>query len=89
MSGTSNVKYLSSSEQDTRWGLTVNTVGHQLIKPNSVYPSASHPFHYLFSPEKGRILNEYQLIYILDGKVTNPIKKQDGTNIGLASMDRT
>lgn len=70
MSGTSNVKYLSSSEQDTRWGLTVNTAGHQLIKPNSVYPSASHPFHYLFSPEKGRILNEYQLIYILDGKGT-------------------
>lgn len=62
-----NVRYLAANEQDFRWGLTVNTVGHQLIKPHAPYPSVNHPFVYLFSTAKGRVLNEYQLIYILHG----------------------
>lgn len=70
MNNSSNVKYLSSSDQDIRWGLTINTVGHQLVKPNETYPTTTHPFQYLFSPERGRVLDEYQLIYILDGKGT-------------------
>ena len=66
-----NVKYLSASEQDVRWGLTINTVGHQRIKPHAPYPSSNHPFVYVFSPEKGRVLSdEYQLIYILEGQGT-------------------
>lgn len=64
-----NVKYLSISEQDKRWGLVVNTVGHQRIKPYAPYPSKNHPFVYIFSPDRGRILtDEYQLIYILEGQ---------------------
>lgn len=63
-----HVKYLIASEADLMWGLTVNSVGYQNIAPNEAYPPTNHPTRYLFSTEKGRILNEYQLIYITKGK---------------------
>lgn len=63
-----HLKYLMSSEKDKQWGLTVNTVGCQRIRRKEPYPPKNHPQGYLFSKEKGRILNEYQLIYIVRGK---------------------
>jgi len=56
-----------TSEEDELWGLTVTTVGHQQINANEKYPPASHPTGYYFNVEKGRILNEYQLLYITNG----------------------
>lgn len=63
-----HLKYLISNEKDKQWGLTVNTVGCQRIRAREPYPPKDHPQGYLFSKEKGRILNEYQLIYIVRGK---------------------
>lgn len=60
-------KYLLVSERDRGFGLTVNTVGFQPIAPNSIYPSIEHPKSYYFNPQKGRILSEYQLVYISKG----------------------
>lgn len=57
-----------STEEDELWGLTVTTVGHQQINANESYPPLSHPSGYYFNVEKGRILNEYQLLYITNGK---------------------
>lgn len=65
-----HVKYMMSNEQDVSWGLTVTTAGHQNIPPNSEYPSTNHPVRYLFSTERGRVLNEYQLVYITRGRGT-------------------
>lgn len=62
-----NVNYMISSEEDELWGLTVTTVGHQVIKANESYPPTSHPNGYYFNVDKGRILNEYQLLYITNG----------------------
>jgi AraC-like DNA-binding protein len=62
------IKYLLESEQDILWGLTVSTAGSQSIAPDRTYPPRNHPTRYLFSTEKGRILNEYQLLYITRGK---------------------
>lgn len=64
----SHVRYLMSNDQDTQWGLVVTTAGHQDIPPNTIYPSQNHPTRYLFSTEKGRVLNEYQLVYITRGR---------------------
>ncbi len=64
------IKYLLENEQDILWGLTASSVGFQHIDPESVYPPQHHPTRYLFSIEKGRILNEYQLLYITRGKGT-------------------
>lgn len=80
------VKYLIASDQDILWGLTVNSVGHQFIEKNSPYPPRNHPTRYLFSSEKGRVLNEYQLLYIVRGAgsfVSESVKK---TNIKEGNM---
>ena len=63
-----NIKYLIANGQDKLWGITVTTVGYQQIEPHTVYPPKNHPTRYLFTTEKGRILNEYQLLYITRGK---------------------
>ena len=63
----SSINYLISSEEDELWGLIVTTVGHQKIAGNDSYPPKNHPQGYYFDVEKGRILNEYQLLYITDG----------------------
>jgi AraC-like DNA-binding protein len=60
-------KYLMANEQDPAWGLVVNSVGYQRIKRDENYPPVNHPIRYLFSVEKGRILDEYQLVYITRG----------------------
>lgn len=61
-------KYLLVSEKDKMFGLTVNTVGFQPVAPNSLYPSTEHPKSYYFNPKKGRVLSEYQFVYISKGK---------------------
>lgn len=61
-------KYLICNEEDAKFGMTVNTVGYQAIAPNCDYPVNEHPRGYYFLPENGRVLHEYQLLYILQGK---------------------
>ncbi len=61
------LKYLTSSEEDINWGLYLNVAGRAKIKPDITYPPRKHPSGYLFSWETGRILQEYQLIYITEG----------------------
>ena len=63
-----HVRYLVTSEQDTRWGLTINTVGRQHVEPGEPYPPRNHPTRYLFSTERGRILYEYQLLFVAGGE---------------------
>lgn len=63
-----HIKYLVVNEHDLLWGMTINSVGYQHILPGSPYPTQNHPTRYLFSTEKGRVLDEYQLVYISAGK---------------------
>lgn len=53
---------------DRKFGLWVNTVGYQSIPPDSPYPLKEHPSGYYFNAEKGRVLREYQLVYITKGR---------------------
>ena len=61
-------KYLLANERDALWGLTVSTVGYEEIAPGDSYPTKGHADGYYFSIEKGRILNEYQLLYNPEGE---------------------
>lgn len=63
-----NINYLITSQEDELWGLIVTTVGYQKICENQSYPPINHPLEYYFNVDKGRILNEYQLLYITDGQ---------------------
>lgn len=64
------INYIIENERDLQWGLSVNTIGYEEIVPNMPYPTPGHAPGYSFSPEKGRILHEYQLLYLLEGKGT-------------------
>lgn len=68
MNDSIHLKYLITNETDLLWGLTVNSVGYQSIESKTPYPPKNHPTRYLFSTEKGRVLDEYQLLYITRGK---------------------
>lgn len=60
--------YLIPNKLDEEYGCTVSTVGMQVISAGEDYPSRQHPTGYMFDPSRGRILQEYQLLYILDGR---------------------
>lgn len=63
-------KYLPVSPEDVNWGLCVLNAGCTKIKSNNLYPDQHHPEKYNFNWSKGRILNEYQIIYITNGRGT-------------------
>ena len=61
-------KYLPVSREDENWGLCVLNAGCTHIEPTGLYPVKNHPAHHYFSWNIGRVLNEYQVIYITRGK---------------------
>ncbi len=61
-------RYLIVNDTDRKFGLWVNAVGRQSIPPDSPYPLKGHPAGYFFNAEKGRVLHEYQLVYITQGR---------------------
>lgn len=63
-----HLKYLAVNEQDMLWNTAVNSVGGQEIAPGESYPPSNHPTRYIFTPEGGRVLGEYQFVYIYEGE---------------------
>lgn len=63
-----HIQYLAISQTDLNWGMTTNSVGFQSIAPGMAYPPDVHPSRYSFSTKHGRVLNEFQLLYITRGK---------------------
>ena len=61
-------KYLPVSEMDRKWGFAIHDVGHAVIPENTEYPPKGHPGSYMFSWKAGRILNEYHLVLITNGR---------------------
>ena len=81
-----HLKYLAVSPNDLLWGTAVNSVGFQDVGPGEPYPPSNHPSRYLFSEERGRTLDEYQLLYITRGKgvfrsasLRNPLPVEAGS----------
>ncbi len=60
-------KYLLANDRDKEWGLTVSTVGHERIMPGEEYPTRGHADGYHFDLQRGRVLDEYQLLYQPEG----------------------
>ena len=77
-------KYLTHSDNDKNWGLYLNVAGFSFVPPNSNYPITKHPDDYHFNWEKGRVLNEFVIMYITKGNgiletKDSSIKIQAGT----------
>jgi AraC-like DNA-binding protein len=63
-------RYLPASAADKIWGLIVPTAGYSWIPAKCPYPPGKHPHEYTFHWKKGRILQEFQLVYITRGRGT-------------------
>ena len=61
-------RYLPVSEREEQWGLYVTAGGFNAIKPGDRYPRPGHPRAYALSWSKGRVLSEYQALYITQGE---------------------
>ena len=63
-----HLKYLAVNPVDLKWGTAVNSAGFQEVRPGEDYPPGNHPSRYIFTVANGRVLQEYQLIYITEGR---------------------
>ncbi len=60
-------RYVNPSKDDKHWGLFITVAGVATIEPFTKYPPSGHPSDYYFMWENGRILNEYQILFISEG----------------------
>jgi len=61
-------RYLPVSERDEDWGIFLTGLGHSHVPPHSSYPRSVHPACYHFGWEAGRVLHDFQAIYIVAGE---------------------
>lgn len=62
--------YLPVNEEAKRWGIYCQDAGRTVVPPHSPYPlvPSAHPRAYAAAVTTGRVLSEYQLVYISDGR---------------------
>jgi AraC-like DNA-binding protein len=61
-------RYFPVSGRDKKWGLFATTAGESRIAPGTPYPPCGHPKGYAFDWQKGRVLDDYALVYISSGR---------------------
>jgi len=69
-------KYFPVNDTQKAWGLYTTCVGHTTSAPGAEFPSRAHPDEYYFSWAVGRVLHEWQIIYIEQGKGTVEFKRR-------------
>lgn len=83
---TNYYKYLPVSQLDEDWGLHVLNAGCTRIEKGQEYPAHTHPGHHYFNWQKGRVLREFQLIYITKGGGFFESRHCKGTGISEGSV---
>ena len=78
-------KYIQVNQDYAFEELVVHNAGHTHIEPDTIYPPGKHPDHYKFSFNAGRVIDEYQLIYITSGE--GVLQTQSGGNFVIKSGD--
>ena len=61
-------KYLNITPVEERWGIYVTSVGYSKIEPHDHYPNQQHPQSHELTWNRGRILNDFYLVFISKGK---------------------
>lgn len=79
-------KYLPLSNECQDWGLQLLHAGYYEYEPGYEYPDAGHPAHHRFDWHKGRILQEYSLVYITDGRGIFRSQKAGTIPVGSGSV---
>jgi hypothetical protein len=64
-----NLKYFITSDVYNTWGINVTTAGFECMRTRDHDPVlAKHPSKYSFKSSQGRVLNEFQIVYIVEGR---------------------
>lgn len=64
-----NLKYFITSDVYNTWGINVTTAGFECMRTRDHDPVlAKHPSKYSFKSSQGRVLNEFQILYIVEGR---------------------
>jgi AraC-like DNA-binding protein len=80
-------KYFVGSNLDDLWGMTITTAGFENMKSRDDDPVLKlHPSEYRFKSNKGRILNEFQLLYIIEGSGTFKSATCESSTINAGTM---
>ncbi|MDF1576687.1 MAG: AraC family transcriptional regulator [Bacteroidales bacterium] len=61
-------KYIQVNSEYGFSDLRVVNAGHTRIVPGVAYPPGHHPDHHYFNFQQGRVIDEYQLIFISEGQ---------------------
>jgi AraC-like DNA-binding protein len=78
-------KYLNITPTEERWGLYITTTGYSRIEPKDNYPNQEHPQSHQLTWNRGRILNDFYIVFISKGKgiygsaLTKPLEVVAGT----------
>ena len=61
-------RYLPADPEAVAWGLRTIDVGFARVPPGSRYPPVPHPEGYSFTWTRGRVLQEFQVVYLSGGR---------------------
>lgn len=65
----SHINHLTVNDMDVRWGMYVTTCGYQTLPAGAKsFPYTKEHSSYYFNSNRGRVLDEFQLIYVVKGK---------------------
>jgi len=70
----SHFRYLPVLPVQQQWGLFLTDCGTASIMPGAPYPPAGHPSAYAFNWARGRTLDEYQAVYLTQGRGVFEVK---------------
>ncbi|MBA4168263.1 MAG: AraC family transcriptional regulator [Chitinophagaceae bacterium] len=79
-------RYLPVSDEDQNWGLWALNAGTGRILKSELYPNRNHPAHHYFNWTRGRVLREYQIIYISKGQGSFESSSCRDTPVGEGTM---
>lgn len=76
--------YMPPGPQDRQWGLYVTGAGCQPVTPGNQYPLQGDPASHSFDWERGRVLDQFGVVYLVHGegefesKLTGPRRLSEG-----------
>jgi AraC-like DNA-binding protein len=78
-------KYLTITDIEERWGMYITSTGCSRVVPHDHYPNQEHPSSHHLTWNRGRILNDYYVVFISKGQGvyesahTTPAEVEAGT----------
>ena len=61
-------RYLPTGLKDRQWGLYVTAAGYQPVPAGRQYPPSGHPATHSFNWERGRVLDQFGIVYLVEGQ---------------------